>query len=269
MGTTYESYWKNLKRNIDKIDGYPVSGIYGREGSLSYMTDSMYRDLITPIKLYGNNTWMTEDYPVKWTVVGGNNAYGTELMIYMGDTIESSDPHAYMRLNTFYLVSQSAANKISVVEFLKSTLSDEYTEIITDDSDDDFEYTGNDTSLTFNVGDRVVVTGVDTTTGISADIVYYVVNSATLDHFKLSLTSGGAGVLLGGGDGTCRMRKLTSTSLAKIFVYDNATTSSVIPIEMPSNLMKCTDGLSVRSLSENGSTISTGFLLGACIQNGN
>jgi len=149
MGTTYESYWKNLKRNIDKIDGYPVNGIYGREGSLSYMTDSMYRDLITPIKLYGNNTWMREDCPVKWTVVGGNDAYGTELMLYMGDTIETSDPHAYMRLNTFYLVSQSAANKISVVEFFKSTLSDEYTGIILDDSADDCRYTGNDVSNTF------------------------------------------------------------------------------------------------------------------------
>lgn len=53
-----------------------------------------------------------------------------------------------------------------------------------------------------NNGDRVVLSTIVTTTGLNTDIMYYVVNK-TNDTFQVSLTSGGAAVLMATGDGTC------------------------------------------------------------------
>ena len=67
-----------------------------------------------------------------------------------------------------------------------------------------FTDTGDLVTVTANPfvdGDRVVFASVVTTTGVTADTVYFVINTAGND-FQIALTAGGAAVVLGTGDGS-------------------------------------------------------------------
>lgn len=74
-------------------------------------------------------------------------------------------------------------------------------------------------------GDQVVFSSIATTTGISADTVYFVVNKGTND-FEVSLTKGGTKVDLATGDGTATVTKSADLSVDGIedllqAVYDS------------------------------------------------
>jgi hypothetical protein len=209
-------------------------------------------------KVYGQNTWMTADYPVKFTVIGGDNAWGTELMLTDGATIEAGSANMSFDLNTFYVVSVSAANKISTIELLYGTIGAPITPIVCDDSDDDFELAGHGLA----VGDKIVFNTVTTTTGLAANVVYYVLAGSDANHFQVSYTLGGGAVVLGGGDGTCSVSKLTQTSLTKFYVSEAATTSSANPYHLIAPKVRCNNRIFIRARSEATQTISVGFLLG-------
>jgi hypothetical protein len=253
MGSTNNSYRNKQegiinKASLDRLE--TNTGIIG-----SHLHNSEH--------VYGNNTWMTEDYPVKFTVTGGDNAWGTELMLYCGDTIESGSTVKKVDLNTFYIMSVSAANKISVVELLYGTAGPAITPIVTDDSDDDFELADHGLA----VGDKVIINTVTTTTGVNAYTVYYVLAGSNANHFQLSLTSGGSAVVLGGGDGTCSISKLTQTNLTKFFVSKSATAVSLDPYKLVCPRIACNQRIFIRAKSETGSTIGIGFLLGLHLYN--
>jgi len=233
-------------------------GLSGTVNSIGYRLAEIEKHLHNTEHVYGNNTYMTEDYPVKFTVVGGDNAWGTELMIYAGDTIESGSTTKKFDLNTMYIVSASAANQISIIEFLYGSKGPAITPIVTDDSDDDFELAGHG----LVVNDKTVFNSVTTTTGLTANNVYYVLAGSDANHFQVALTIGGAAVVLGGGDGTCSVSKLTQTSLTKTVTSFAAVTSDSFPYPILSPRITCDNRLFVRAKSVTGQTISIGFLLG-------
>lgn len=209
-------------------------------------------------QVYGNNVnYMGLNVPIKFTTAGGDNDWGTELMITMGTTIESGSAVKHFDLNTLYVVSASAANKISVIEFLYGTAGTEVTSVVTDDSSDNFTKAGHGLVN----GDKIIITALTTTTGLNAYTVYYVINMVG-DVFQVSLTLGGAAVVLGTGDGTCSFKKLTQSTLTSVIVSTAATTSDSTPFPMNSLRIPCNSYLFVRTKSETSSTISIGFLLG-------
>ncbi len=63
--------------------------------------------------------------------------------------------------------------------------------------------------------DIVVVSSIITTTGLSTTIAYYVINVSG-DDFQVSLTPGGAAVVLSGGNGSCSIRKAKVIALTRI-----------------------------------------------------
>ncbi len=78
-------------------------------------------------------------------------------------------------------------------------------------------------------GDRVVLFNIVTTTGISNDIMYFVVNK-TNDTFQLSLTLGGAVVLMDTGDGTCNYMKINQHGFTDgTPIQFNATAPAALP----------------------------------------
>lgn len=232
------------------MKGYPRTSLHS--------ADILQRHHHSPQQVYGMLvSYMSLNTPVKFTVVGGNNAFGTELMITSGTTIESGDANKYFDLNTLYVVSVSAANKLSVVEFLYGTAGTEITGVVTDDSSDNFTKANHGLVN----GDKIIITNLATTTGLNAYTVYYVINMVG-DTFQVSLTSGGAAVVLGTGDGTCSFKKITSSTLTSVMVSCAATNSDSIPTPMNALRVPCNSYLFVRAKSETGETISIGFLLG-------
>ena len=249
-----------VDRKLYMIDEEAVLGLSGTVNSLAYRVHEIEKHFHNSERVFGNNTWMTEDYPVKFTVTGGNNAWGTELMLYAGDTLESGDIVKKFDLNTLYIASVSTQDVISVLEFLYGTSGPAITPVVTSNGNDDFTLVGHGLVN----GDKVIFNSVTTTTGISANTVYYVIQVGTggAGHFQVSLTSGGAAVVLGTGDGTCSISKLTQTSLTKTFVSKSATASSVDPYKMMAPRVTCNTKIFVRAKSFAGSTIAIGFLLG-------
>lgn len=220
--------------------------------------DILQRHHHSPQQVYGNNVnFMGMNVPIKFTSVGGDNAFGTELMITSGTTIESGAATKKFDLNTLYVVSVSAANKISVLEFLYGTAGAEITTVVTDDSSDNFTKAGHGLVN----GDKIIITALTTTTGLNSYTVYYVINMVG-NAFQVSLTLGGAAVVLGTGDGTCSFRKLTQSTLTSVMVSTAATTSDSTPVPMNALRVPCNSYLFVRAKSETGSTVSIGFLLG-------
>lgn len=242
-----------------KIDGAAVNGLSGTADSLAYKVHEIEKHIHNSEQVFGSNSgFVAADTPVKFTVIGGNNAWGTELHIHGGDVIESGSSTKKFDLNRLYIASVSTADKISVLEFLYGTAGADVTGTQVQ-STAVFTRTGGDPM--FVDGDKVIVTALTNSTGPIATEVYYV-TSVVGSTFKLERLSGGADVTLGGTDGTFTMKKLTQTSLTKVFVSKAATTSSIDPITLLCPRVTCNQRLFVRAKSETGSTISVGFLLG-------
>ena len=241
-----------------RIDNLAIDGLLGVEDSLGYKIHEIEHHLHHVEQTFGNNSgFMAADIPTKFTVIGGDLVHGTELLIHRGDVIESGDPTKKVDLDTFYLVSVSAANKISVVEFLSADAGADITGTVVETTEV-YTRTGGDPMVVDN--DKVVVTALTNITGPLAYEVYYVTDVVD-STFKLSRTLGGASVALGGSDGTFTIKKLTQSTLSKLWVSAANTTTDSAPIDVSCPRIPCSSYISVRALSESGSTISIGFLL--------
>lgn len=67
--------------------------------------------------------------------------------------------------------------------------------------------------------DIIAVSSIVTTTGLSTTTGYYIINVSG-NNFQVSLTSGGAPVVLGGGNGSCSVRKATVIVLTNVQAGD-------------------------------------------------
>jgi hypothetical protein len=244
--------------NSPKIDDVAVSGLSGTSNSLAYKVHEIEKHLHNSEQIFGNaSNTMTADTPAVFTVTGGNNAYGTELLLTDGTVIESGSATKKMDINTMYITAVTAANKISILEFLSATLATAVESVTLTDLTDLFTKEGHG----LIDGDKIVLSSIVTTTGINAYTVYYVIGVSGND-FQVSLTSGGAAVTLGDGDGTCSFRKLTQTSMTKTFVSMAATTDDSFPFMIMAPRVTCNSAISIRAKSETGSTIGISFALG-------
>jgi hypothetical protein len=243
--------------NPPKIDDLAVTGLSGTYNSLAYRVHEIEKHLHNSEQVFGNaSNTMAADTPVKFTVVGGNDAWGTELLLTDGTVIESGSTTKKFDLNKLYITDVSAANKISVVDILYELLAMAVEAVTITAANDLFTKEGHGLSD----GDKIVLSSIVDTTGINAYTVYYVVGVAGND-FQVALTSGGSAVALTT-DGSCSFRKLTQSEGTKFVVSMANTNSDAMPYQIMMPRVPCNYALSIRAKSESGQTISIGFLIG-------
>jgi len=247
-----------IKSQTDKIDSVAVNGLSGVVDSLAYKVHELEKHFHNSEQVFGNNVnYMGADVPIPFVVEGGDNAWGTELMITMGTTIESGSATKKFDFNQLYVTAVDDADEVSIIEFLYGTAGATIEDVVTDDSSDNFTKAGHGLVN----GDKVIVTDLVTTTGLNAYTVYYVIGMSG-DSFQLSLTLGGAAIVLGTGDGTCDLKKLTQTSLTKKVIAAASVTTNAIPYILSSPRIPCNSYLFVRAKSETGTTVAISFLMG-------
>lgn len=255
------------------MDNLATNGLAGVADSLAYRVHEIEKHLHNSEQVFGNSgNDMTADTPVKFTVTGGDNAWGTELMLTDGTVIESGSATKKFDLNEIYIVSVSAANKISIVEFLYSPIN---TGVACT-----FDFTGGTAEdIVLAVahglanGDKVVLkAGAGALPAELNDYTtYYVVNKSD-DYFQVSLTSGGAVVEFTDDGGAAffypinaagvAQGAVTQTSATKTIVSFAATTDDSFPYTLKMPRVPCNYRLFIRAKSETGSTVGIGFLLG-------
>lgn len=240
-----------------KVDDLAVNGLTGVEDSLAYKVEEIEKDLHNTGCVYGNDSnAMALDEPVKFTVIGGDDAWGTELLLTDGTVVESGDSTKKFDLNTLYIVSVSAANKISIISFRSGVKGTPLTAVTITAADDKFTKVGHGLSN----GDTVYFSAITTTTGINIYTVYYVVGVDGND-FDVSLTSGGGAVTLTD-DGSCTVVPLTQSGMGCMASSAAAINSDSVPQNVLTSRVPCDNTVSVRAKSETGQTISIGFLIG-------
>lgn len=259
--------------DLKKIDNLAIDGLGGTAESLAYHVDVIENHHHGSEQIFGNSgNDMTADTPVKFTVIGGDNANGTELMLTDGTVIESGSATKKFDLNTLYVVSVSTANKISIVEFLYSAIG---TAVACT-----FDHTGGaaeniviSNGHGFADGDKLVLKagGGALPAELNDYTTYYVVGKTT-DYFQVALTSGGSAIDFTDDGGACFFYPInaagcaqgarTQTSASKTLVSMVATTSDSYPYPIIMPRIACNQRLFIRAKSETGSTISIGFLMG-------
>jgi hypothetical protein len=256
-----------------KIDNVAVSGLSGTADSLAYKVHEIEKHFHNSEQIFGNSANdMTADIPVKFTVVGGDNAWGTELMLTDGTVIESGSSTKKFDLNTLYVFSVSAANKISIVEFL-------YADIATavactfDESGGAAENIVISASHGLSNGDKIVLkAGAGALPAELNDYTVYYVVGAAAGYFQVSYTSGGSAINFTDDGGACFWYPInaagvaqgakTQTSGTKTAISMSATNSDSFPYNIVMPRIACNKRLFIRAKSETGSTISIGFLIG-------
>jgi hypothetical protein len=260
-----------IKTETDKIDTVAVNGLSGVSNSLAYKVHEIEKHFHNSEKVYGNaSNIMTADEPVKFTVIGGNNAWGTELMLTDGTVIESGSATKKFDLNTLFITSVSTANEINIVEFLYSPINTQV--------ECTFDFTGGaaediiiSAAHGLADGDKIVLKAA-VAGSLPAELnyytVYYVINKHD-DYFQVSLKSGGARVEFtdDGGNGlwfpiNSAVQSAVQTSGTKTIVSFSATNDDSFPFSIMMPRVPCNNRLFVRAKSVGGSTTSIGFLLG-------
>jgi len=255
---------------MQKIDNKAVNGLSGVTDSLAYKIEEIEQHVHNDEDLYGNSSNdMAADIPIKFTVIGGDNAWGTELHITDGTVIESGSATRKFDMDALYVVSVSAANKISVVQFLYSPINTAVActfDFTAGAAEDIVISAGHGLSN----GDKIVLKagGGALPAELFDYVTYYVVGKDT-DYFQVSLTSGGAAVPFTDDGGAAfwypvesSVQTAVQSNLSKKFISMAAVNSDSYPFMLKSPRVGCNQRVFVRALSEAGETISIGFLLG-------
>ncbi len=220
---------------------------------------------------FGNSSNdMAENIPIKFTVVGGDNAWGTELMLTDGTVIESGSSVKKFDLDTLYIVSVSAANKISIVELLTSPINTAVACTFDFTAHGDGEDVIISAAHGLSNGDKVVLKagGGALPAELNDYTVYYVVDK-NADNFNVSLTSGGADVQFTDDGGAAfwypvesAVQTAVQTNLTDTVVSMSAVNNDSFPFGLKSLRVATNHRLFIRAKSETGQTISIGLLLG-------
>ena len=270
MGNIFTRYFSTT---LDKIDGAAVDGLSGVTDSLAFKVTEIEKHFHNNEQIFGNTSNdMAACIPIKFTVIGGDDAFGTELMLTDGTVIESGSATKKFDFNTIYLVSASAANKISCVEIYYSPIA---TAVACT-----FDFTAGtvEDMVISNAhglenGDKIVLKAGGG--ALPAELVdyrtYYVVGKDT-NYFQVSLTTGGSAVEFTDDGGACFWYPVNAATPAQGAVVQTLGTqffhvaSSVNSDSLPHYIMMpritCNQRLFIRAKSETGSTISIGFLIG-------
>ena len=265
-----------LSRNLaklgasDAIDGYTTLGLLGTRNSLAYRVHEIEKHLHNSELVYGNSgNDMLLNEPVKFTVIGGDNAWGTELMLCDGTIIESGSSTKKFDLNRFYLVSTSAANKISTVEILTSEINTPVActfDFTAGAVEDMVVSDGHGLSN----GDKIVLkAGAGALPAELVDYITYYVVGADTNYFQVSLTSAGAAVEFTDDGGACfwypvesAVQSAVQTSSTSFFISAASVNNDASPLPVLQPRHTCNERIFIRAKSESGQTVSIGFLLG-------
>ena len=258
--TTMDANVDSVLTNTNKIDGSAISGLAGVEDSLGYCVNEIEKHLHNEELCFGNSgERMTQDTPAGFTVIGGDDAYGTELIICDGSQIESGSSTKKFDLNTIYVYYVSAANKISIMQFRNGAKGTAITGVVGEADDDVFTKTDHGLAD----GNAVMLTAI---TGggdaVNANTVYYVINK-TDNTFKLSTTFGGDAIDIDPDVTDCTVTKITMTQMSSFPISFAATNDDSYPYQIICPRFACNTVISIRAKSESGSNVSINFLVGA------
>jgi hypothetical protein len=238
-------------RGFFNADSQASVGLAGTNNSLGYRVAEIERHFHSPEQIYGltANT-MARKATARIVVTGGSDAWGTELILHNGATIESGSSTKRFDLNRIYVSTVGTANRRTFIEFYKYLVGTPVACVFTDAGN-----TVDKAAHGLLDGYKVILPSIVTTTGINIYTVYYVVNKAA-DTFQLALTSGGAAVeLVTNGTGTYyslgaagALQELAGETL----VSRVATDSDGISHPMQMARMPCNYQVSARAWAEGG-----------------
>jgi hypothetical protein len=243
--------------NIGKVDTVASQGLLATVDSIGYRVGELQNHLHSPEQVYGmtSNT-MARKVITPLTITGGNAVWGTELELHNGTVVEAGDVTKKMDINKFYPVTFGTTGRYTIIEFYKNVLSTAYANTTITDATDLFTKVGH----TLVDGDKVMLSSIVTTTGLTTYTIYNVIAVAGND-FQVSLTNAGAAVVVGGGNGTCTVTKITQTLITETVVSKVGTTaldSSGVPLQMARQT--CDSRISCRAISTAGTNTITFFL---------
>lgn len=245
-----------LVATSNPIDGTVSSGLSGTVDSIGYRVAELERHFHNADQLYGltANT-MARKSVTPIVVTGGSDAWGTELEIHNGSTIESGSSTKKFDLGNLYVSAVGNANRITYLEFYANTLATNVaatTQAAADTVTKNGHGLANGTKLMLNT--------IVTSTGIDIYTVYYVVNQAA-NTFQLSLTLGGAAVDIQTGDGSCNYQVITQTLMTEAIVSRAGANADVFLQSVRANRYTCNTRVSCRAYA-GGGTNAISFFLG-------
>lgn len=243
-------------KDNNKIDSLAVNGLSGVADSLAYKVHEIEKHFHNSMQIYGltGNT-MARKSTSPIIVTGGNGAWGTELLLHDGATIESGSTTKKFDASQIYVTAVGTANRVTYLEFYKNVAGTPITSVVTNSTADTFTKSGHG----LVDGDKVLLSSIATTTGINAYTVYHVVGVAGT-AFQVALTAGGSAVDLQTGNGTATVTKVTQTLITETLISKAATTSDVTthPVLWPRQT--CDSLISCRGLAAGGTNAISFFI---------
>ena len=216
--------------NINNIDSFVSLGLLGVPNSLGYLISAIEKEADNDNKCYGYSAASPEKWGlnsvIAFGLTGGNAAFGTELQVHDGTVVEAGSATKKFRIRSVDIPTIGTANVNTFIELFygsrdagqigfflntgdfigkRGAAAAATTEFGADTLTPAGAVPANDT--------RIVLDTIAGSTGISNDIIYYVVNAAALT-FQISLASGGAPVDITVADGTCNFSIVTAHGLA-------------------------------------------------------
>lgn len=245
MGTTIRQFGA-----LGKIDNAPVDGLLGVADSLGYLVQAISKHFDNNGQSYGltaNNIARGSLDPI--IVTGGNDDWGTEIMIHDGTVVESGDPTKKFDIHEIEVVSVGTANRLTFLEFSFGSKDAGTTCTFTNATEkvDDVAHgrSNGDKIMFSNSGGALPAELNDYT-------VYYIINK-TDDAFEVSLTSGGAAVTFtDDGTGTNKYHTLTQTFLAEHYVSKAAQNTDDSEAELKASRESCDSLIWVRAKAKSG-----------------
>jgi hypothetical protein len=214
----------------------------------SASADTLQRHHHSPQEIYGltANTMARKSLsPI--VVTAGNAAWGTELQLHDGTVIASGNASVLFDLNICYITNIGTPVRPTILEWYYGSVGTAIDSVVITDATDLFTKVGHGLSD----GNQVMVSNLVTSTGINTYTAYYVVGVAGTS-FKLSLTSGGDAVVVGGGNGTCSLSKITKTLLTEHLVSLSATDGDANPLEIRATRIPANSRLWCRGIASGG-----------------
>lgn len=204
----------------------PIGLTTSTPGGLGYEVAEIENHLHSSGQIYGltSNT-MARKSTSAIVVTGGNGAWGTELEIHNGATIESGSATKKFDLHEMYVSAVGTSNRVTILEWYYGTRDAGQIACYLNTGDTISKRSAAVAATTQEAGDTITPTGavpandtrvvldtIVTSTNISNDVIYYVVNAAATT-FQISTSSGGAAVDIQTGDGTCNFSIVTAHGL--------------------------------------------------------
>jgi hypothetical protein len=163
-------------------------------------------------------------------------------------------------INHIFITAVGTANRVTMLEFYKNALATALTAVAIDIDGGTAActlFTKNDHG--YSDGDKIMLSSIDTTTGINVYTVYYVVNK-TDNTFELSLTLAGTGITAATNDGTCSTQKITATLIAEAVTSQASTESDTHETTIQMERQLCNSRISCRGWAAGGTNAISFFL---------